>query len=525
MLPGVFASVWRRIRDFSGIGGSSHLWTRWIVLRAVGIVYCVVFAGVVAQARVLVGPRGLAPMGDFLQDQLAQGPGPLAAFLRAPGIFWINAGDGMIAFVGWLGLAAAAALVLNLWPRMALFTCWAAFLSFVSPGQFFAATQPDQLMIEVALLCIPFAPAGFRPGLGEASPPRPIALFAVRLLLFRVMFEAGIAKFVLGGALWRNLTAMDIMYQSAPFPTILGYYDFHLPHAYHVLEIALTFIVEIPAPLLAVFAGRRGRWIAFVTWTLFHVGIQLTNNFGWLNVASIGLGFLFLDDQMLADAARRLRIGRAARFLARPPVPAPVVRGWRLWGLRVMLGFQFALGLCFFLLADTDLARVVPGPVARAANGVFGAFRSSNGYLLFGNIMTSRYTVELEGSNDGGETWRTYDFRYMPQQEGRIPPFIAPWYPRFEAILQNTSVVTRASPLFPAVAAHLLRRDPDVVALFERDPFPGRPATMIRMSIYLMKFTDLDTHSRTGDFWTKEYRGDYMPVMYLDEHGAIVQAG
>jgi hypothetical protein len=524
-LCGIGARLWRRAGEFSGLGGgATFLWPRWLVLRAVGLVYVVIFAGILAQAQVLVGPGGIAPMGDFFEDQLRQGPGALEAFFRAPGLFWLGSGAGMVSALGWAGLVAAAALALNLWPRMALLVCWACFLSFVSPGQFFAATQPDQLMIEAALLCIPFAPAGLRPGLGAASPPRPIALFTVRFFLFRVMFEAGLAKFVFGGPLWRNLTAMDFMYQTAPFPTFLGYLDFQLPHVYHILEIALTFFVEIPAPLLAVFGGRRWRWIAFWTWVVFHAGIQVTNNFGWLNVAAIGLGILLLDDQMLAAAGRRLGVlgtgGTGEPPPAAPPGPGPL----RLWGLRVLLGAHLALALCFFGLADAGMAKRIPQAISRPANRWFGAFRSSNGYLLFGNLMTVRYGIEFEGSNDGGETWRTYDFRYLPQRVDRICPFIAPWYPRFEAILQNTTVVTRQSPLFPATAAHLLARDPAVLDLFGRNPFPGRPPTMIRMSIYRLSFTDFDRYRASGEFWRKEYRGDYLPMMVVNQRGEIQEA-
>jgi len=52
---------------------------------------------------------------------------------------------------------------------------------------------------------------------------------------------------------------MDVMYETSPSPTILGYWAHQLPHAYHVFEIAFTFAAELVAPLLAVFAGRRGR--------------------------------------------------------------------------------------------------------------------------------------------------------------------------------------------------------------------------------------------------------------------------
>ena len=110
------------------------------------------------------------------------------------------------------------------------------------------------------------------------------------------------------------------MIASSPFPTILGYYDHQLPHAYHVIEVALTWVAEFVAPFLAVFAGRRGRWWAFVIWTLFQAGIQATNNFGWLNTASIALGLLLLDDQMLAAAAGKLRLPKLGEWLARKAV-------------------------------------------------------------------------------------------------------------------------------------------------------------------------------------------------------------
>jgi hypothetical protein len=100
---------------------------------------------------------------------------------------------------------------------------------------------------------------------------------------------------------------MDAMYETSPSPTVLGYWMHRMPHAYHVLEIAFTFAAELLAPLLTVFGGRRGRWIALALWTMLQVSIQLTCGFGWLNTAAIGLGLLLLDDRMVAIAAAKLR--------------------------------------------------------------------------------------------------------------------------------------------------------------------------------------------------------------------------
>src|SRR5690606_3757264 len=139
----------------------------------------------------------------------------------------------------WAGMMAAVAVVLNLWPRMMLFVCWIIFLSFISFFTIFSSTVIDQLMLEVALLCIPYAPRGYRPGLGADAPPRPIVLLMVRLLLIRVMFESGFFKIYSGDIRWRDFTAMDVMYETAPFPTIFGFIDHQLSHTYHLVEVAL----------------------------------------------------------------------------------------------------------------------------------------------------------------------------------------------------------------------------------------------------------------------------------------------
>ena len=524
--PGLAGKAWRRLKDFSGAGGNAtYLWPRWIVLRAVGIVYLYVFAGIIREGQALVGPRGIAPLGEFFAQLHQTFPNTLEALVRAPSLFWFGTSAGMITFLSWAGLIAAAALVLNLWPRMALFSCWLLFVAFVTTWRVFTPAQLDRLMLETALLCIPFAPAGFRPGLGVLSPPRPIAVFMVRWLLFRVMFESGLVKLTAGDPHWRNFTAMEVMYETSPFPTILGYLDHQLSHAYHVFEIVLTFVSELVAPVVAVFGGRRGRWFAFWAWLALQAGIQLTSNFGWLNTAAIGVSFLLFDDQMLIAAAERLGLRRLGRFLTAKIAgsAAPVIGAFRLYGLRTVLWAHFYLTLFFFAktcgAAVNDLPYAVTWPVH-----LFWEFRSANGYYLYARFDPVRYQVEFEGSNDGGQTWRTYEYRYMPQREDRISPFIAPWFARFDATVEIEGWNPKKSSLMPAVAAHLLARDADVMGLFQRDPFPDRPPMLIRMRGYRLAFTDPATHRRTGLFWRKEPAGNYLPMLYLDESGRVVQS-
>jgi hypothetical protein len=40
--------VWQRLKHFSGLGGdATYLWPRWIFLRAVAVVFIIVFAGII----------------------------------------------------------------------------------------------------------------------------------------------------------------------------------------------------------------------------------------------------------------------------------------------------------------------------------------------------------------------------------------------------------------------------------------------------------------------------------------------
>lgn len=521
--------MWRSAKDYSGWSGeATYLWPRWLLLRAVGVVYLFIFGGILTEGQALLAPNGIAQLAEYFAQLSKTLPNAFDAFIHAPSLFWLNTSPGMIAALGWIGMAAAMALVLNLWPRLALFVCWLVFLSFASTWRTFSPAQLDNLMLEVALLCLPFAPAGLRPGLGEKSPPRAIAVFMLRWLLFRVMFESGLVKLVSGDPHWRDFSAMKVMYETSPFPTILGFWDYQMPHAYHLFEIALTFTAELLAPVLAIFGGRRGRWFALVTWTMLQVGIQLTSNFGWLNVAAVGLGLLLLDDHMLAGLADKFRGLRWVAGWVRggtpggTGAPVPGLAPWARHGLRVALWGHFYLTLFYFAKACgvpvAEIPRVLAAPVERVRE-----FRSVNGYYLYATFEPVRFQVEFAGSNDGGRTWRAYPFRHIPQREDRICPFIAPWFFRFEATMQIEGWVGRKSPVIPAVAAHLLARNARVLALFESDPFPDAPPTMMRMRGYRLAFTDLDTYRRTGKFWRREPDGDYLPMLRLTEGGQLAE--
>ena len=117
--------IWQRIKDFSGAGGdATYLMSRWLLLRAVGLVYVIIFLGVIQDQMALAGPQGIVPLADYLKHVAESHTGPVAAFFAAPSLFWLSSSETMMRGLSFLGLGAAVAVVLNLWPRAALFTCW-----------------------------------------------------------------------------------------------------------------------------------------------------------------------------------------------------------------------------------------------------------------------------------------------------------------------------------------------------------------------------------------------------------------
>lgn len=519
--------LWERVKDFSGLGGdATYLWPRWIVLRAVGVVYIFVFGGVIHEAQALIGPDGIVPVASLFAHLQGLFPNSIEPILRAPSLLWISSGAGMITALGWLGMAAAVALVLNLWPRMALFACWLIFLSFVTVFGVFSPTVIDPLMLETALLCIPFAPKGLRPGLGVTSPPLPIAIFMVRWLVFRVMFESGLSKFLSGDPHWRDLTAMNVMYETAPFPTFMAFVDHQMPYVYHLWEIFLTYVAELVGPILAIFCGRRGRWIAIIAWFMLQAGIQFTANFGWLNFAAIGVSLLLLDDQMLISLAKRLRLDRLRNYFATTAIKHPFAarKPWRIWLLWGALWTHFVLTIYAFVLWMTLGAVDFSEDPSRPNRYAFTDFRSANPFTPYATFLNERYGVEFLGSNDGGVTWRAYQYPHLPQEPDQIVGHIAPRFLRFQAASQIIGSVEERTPTFPLVALKLLEENQLILDLFKSNPFPDSSPTMIRMRRFQLQYTDWATYRETGNYWTKRYLDDYAPMMYIDADGRVKQA-
>jgi hypothetical protein len=311
-----------------------------------------------------------------------------------------------------------------------------------------------------------------------------------------------LVKILSGEEQWRNLTAMDRYYENGPLPSWIGWYAQHLPHGFHAATALATLGVELVLVWLA-WLPRRFRLACFAIATLLQVGIILTANYAFLNYLVLVLGFLLLDDRTLS------RIGLR--------VPAAAIRRvprWRLAGAAVALVWIFYATLVPWLFG------ALPGPFTLPARAL-SPFRIANQYGLFAVMTRGRYEIEFQGSRDG-RTWVPYPFRYKPQDPAEAPGIYAPYQPRFEWNLWFASLGPwQQSPWVLNTEVRLLEGSPDVLTLFRRDPFGGRPPQRVRTVHWQYWFTSRAEKEKTGRWWRRQLFGPYSPAVERRPDGTI----
>lgn len=142
-------------------------------------------------------------------------------------------------------------------------------------------------------------------------------------------------------------------------------------------------------------------------------------------------------------------------------------------------------------------------------------FRTFNSYGLFAVMTTSRLEIVVQGSNDG-LAWRDYAFKYKPGDLLRRPRFVAPYQPRLDWQMWFAALGDyRANPWFVNFCLRLLQGTPEVLALLEHNPFPHAQPRYVRAVVYDYHFTNFATRRRTGAWWRREEKGDYLPALSL----------
>ena len=519
----------------SEYGASKRLIPRWLFLRALGLIYFSAFYSLVFQIRGLIGPQGILPAHDYLQE-FSQSTMAYPHLWYAPSLLWLSSGSGMLMALSWAGMIASLALVFNFWPRAMLVVCFICFLSSVAAAQDFSGYQSDGMLLEAGFISLFFAPPGLRPGLGRDHPPSRASLFLLQWEWLRIYFESGIAKLASGDPQWRNFTAMDEYYQNGPLPTWIGWYVQHLPHWFHATTAAATLVMELGL-IWMILLPRRFRILLFLIVTGWEIPVIATANYAFLNYLVLSLGILLVDDDFLLQLVpKRWRAQIAAQVS--PAVETQYAASaskeseesashFRSLIRRHVAAIKVAVSAVmltwiFYSTSAQLVWMLMPRlPLPSAPVAMLDPFRIANRYGLFAVMTRGRYEIEFQGSNDG-QNWTAYPFRYKPQALNQPPRIYAPYQPRFDWNLWFASLGSwRSNAIVPDTEFRLLSNDADVLALFAGNPFAKAPPRQVRAVLWQYWFTTLAEKRGTGNWWKRKLLGLYAPVLELQPDGKI----
>ena len=488
----------------------THFLTRAVFLRSLAVIYFIAFVSLWTQISGLIGHNGIVPADKLMESarrEVEQQQIGWERYHLLPTLCWFNAGDGALKFQCMAGAVLSVLLFLNAAPALCIFLLWLIYLSLTTVSGVFLGFQWDNLLLETGLLAIFLAPLQLWPKLSSERPPSRLALWLLRWLLFRLMFQSGCVKLLSDDPAWHDLTALTFHYETQPLPTWPGWFAHQLPLWTQKASCAGMFFIELAVPFL-LFAPRRLRALGCWVTIAFQILIALTGNYCFFNLLTIALCVLWLDDAALQNFVPVKWSG----FLCAHPARR-VRRGWPVWFIAPVAAVLFLLSLVP-LAGMFRVMRSLPMPLL-AAYQWSGPFRSVNGYGLFMVMTKSRPEIIVEGSNDG-VNWLAYEFKYKPGDLNRRPGFVAPHQPRLDWQMWFAALGdVRQNPWFVNCCVRLLQGPPEVLALLKHNPFPDHPPHSIRAVVYNYHFTDPATRRATGEWWRREFEREYLPAISL----------
>ena len=131
---------------------------------------------------------------------------------------------------------------------------------------------------------------------------------------------------------------------------------------------------------------------------------------------------------------------------------------------------------------------------------------------VFPTMQVDRQELVIEGSSDG-EDWKRYEFKYTPGKLDRPPPFIIPHQPRLDWMLWFVPTQHVPQMVWFGEFLHRLHEgSKDVTDLLAHNPFAEAPPSYLRVQAYHYRFTSPEEQAQTGNWWHREYMGQFPHV-------------
>ncbi len=491
---------------------SGYFFTRFVILRLLGLVYFVAFFSLKRQLGPLIGQNGLMPADRFITQIERAFPGE--AFRQVPTIFlWLGASNTVLETACTIGVVLSLAVLAGATNALLQFALWALYLSFVHIGQIFYGYGWESQLCETGFLAIFLCPLTTIVPFPKNAPPR-VVIWLFRWLIVRIMWGAGLIK-LRGDPCWRDFTCLVYHYETQPVPSPLSYVLHQMPRWYHVLGVFVNHVVELFAPFFA-FGPRRARLVAGVLFVGFQVMLILSGNLSFLNWLTIIPALACFDDRFLARLfpifpTRPTRPTRLTRLrddiLARSSEPSKPARY-----------ASYGLAFVVVILSYNPVANLLSS--RQAMNTTYDPFSLVNTYGAFGGVGKERYEVILEGTSDTevNETtaWKEYQLPCKPGDVMRRPCLITPYHYRLDwQIWFAAFSPPRRQPWIIHLVYKLLKGDKEVKTLLAYDPFPEAPPKFVRASLYRYRYTKLG--SGNPAWWEREREREYLPPLTVDD--------
>ena len=493
---------------------STYFLARWLFLRLLGLIFLIAFVSLWVQVHGLIGSQGILNVSDHL-DVWRQQYGR-AGFWYRPTLCWFNAGDTFLHIQCALGTILSLLLIAGIAPVAVLALLWMLYLSLVVIGEPFTSFQWDILLLETAFMAMFLAPNQLWPRPIRERPAPALGRWLLWWLLFKLMFLSGITKLLSGDPIWRDLSALSVHYETQPLPTWVGWYVHQLPAWVGLFSVFLMYVIEVGLPFL-IFAPRRLRHAACAGLILLQVCIGVTGNYTFFNLLAVTLCVLLLDDHLLRRVVPRRLSDPWQLNLPRQPRT-----NWFALGTMVLL--LWISGLTFVremvhTARDEDHLPAWVMTLSRSCDRVLlswakpyvlrytAPLRTISGYGLFRVMTPQRLEIVIEGSDDGVH-WVEYEFSWKPGDLKRRPGFVQPHQPRLDWQMWFAALNPRGNDYWlRGLLIRLLEGSPDVLELFETNPFPDAPPRYVRLVRYHYEFTDLKTKGQSGAWWRRQHFG------------------
>ena len=471
---------------------TDYQFASWLFIKALTVIYFVAFLSLAVQITGLVGPHGILPYQEVLNN-LYQQHGT-TAWWHIPTLFWFSASDVALQLVTVLGCVAAVFLLLTdtvRAQRVLLIVLFVCYLSVYHAGQVFLNFQWDTLLMESGFLAI-FLVGG----------SNQLVIFLFHWLLFRLRFMSGISKLVSGDVAWSNFSALNYYFETQPLPHAGSWYFHQLPDWLLKTGTGFTFFTELLVPFF-IFMPRPFRLFAAAVTVFMQLLIIATSNHNFINLLTIILCLFLLDDKVIHRLLPFNAIRQSIEKTHAQPFALSRVKNMII-GITASLILVSSLSMFYSMVSNKRLPDVI-----ETTSMLTRSYGLGHIYHVFPTMQVERHELQVEGSYDG-VNWYPYKFRYKPQDLAQRPAFIVPHQPRLDWMIwfapTQHSVQMR---WFAKFMQRLSQGSPQVLALLAYNPFEKQPPVHLRVLVFRYHFTTSEERRATGNWWKREYLGEF----------------